>query len=73
MAVDEAGTQDLWHPLAILWVAQALPVELALGLTCLLIHLGHNVLDQVNLRAEGGQRKEKKEHRRNGDGGGGGM
>lgn len=52
MAVDEPGTKNLWHSLPVLRVAQTLSVELALGLTCLLVHLGHDALDQVNLRAE---------------------
>lgn len=52
VAVDEIGAQDLRHSLVVLRVIQAHPVELALGLARLSVHLGQNGLNQVNLRAE---------------------
>lgn len=49
MAVEEAGLLDLRQSLALVEVDQAPPVELTLGLPRLLVHLGDDVLDQVQL------------------------
>lgn len=51
VAVEEARLLDLWYPLTLLEVAETPPVELTFCLPCLLVHLRHDVLDQVQLNS----------------------
>ena len=49
VAVEEAGLLDLWESLALIQVAEPPSVELTLSLACLLVHLGHDTVDELQL------------------------
>lgn len=51
VAVEEAGLVDLRYPLALFEVDQTPPVELTLSLPGLFVHLGHDALNQLQLRS----------------------